>query len=286
MFPVDHVTVAGAALDPLRSALAAIGIETIYGGAHQDGATEMALVSFPDGSYLELIAIRRDAPADAVANHPWSRFLAGNAGPCAWAASASDLGSEVRRLRAAGIAVSGPFANGRVRPDGTRLAWQIAASGAGSPGSFFPFLIQDETPRELRAFPQGGPGNRDFRGVARVVLAVRDLDTALARYRQAYRVSAAAPEADPAFGATTAVAEGAPVVFAQPLTSDSWLADRLDQFGESPCAILLETSEARPSGTECRWHNLRIGWFDRDVPGWRLGWSEMVHQSLPPSVNR
>jgi hypothetical protein len=274
MLPIDHVTVAGGALDPLRSALAAIGIETVYGGAHQDGATEMALVSFPDGSYLEAIAVHPNAASDAVENHPWSRFLTGNAGPCAWAASASDLDSEVRRLRAAGIAVSGPFANGRVRPDGARLAWQIAALGAGAPGSFFPFLIQDVTARELRAFPQGAPGNRDFRGIARVVLAVRNLDAALARYRQAYGLTAAVKQPDPAFGATLAVPGAAPVVFAQPLTSDSWLAARLDQFGESPCAILLEAVDPQRDSAvgQSRWSNLRIGWFDSHLLGWRLGW--------------
>jgi hypothetical protein len=62
MLPLDHVTVAGDDLRRMQAALAAIGIATVYGGAHRDGATEMALVSFPDGSYLELIAPRRTSP--------------------------------------------------------------------------------------------------------------------------------------------------------------------------------------------------------------------------------
>ena len=53
-------------------------------------------------------------------------------------------------------------------------------------GTFFPFLIQDKTPREQRAFPQGKPMTKEFRGVTRVVIAVRNLDDAIERYRQAY----------------------------------------------------------------------------------------------------
>jgi hypothetical protein len=74
-------------------------------------------------------------------NHPWAHFLAGNAGPCAWAVSTGDLDSELHRLRSAGVPVSPPVANGRLRPDGVRLEWKTAASGAGAAGSFFPFLI-------------------------------------------------------------------------------------------------------------------------------------------------
>jgi hypothetical protein len=50
----------------------------------------MAMVSFPDGSYLELVAPQ-------TKNHPWARFLSGHAGPCAWAVAASDLDSELHR---------------------------------------------------------------------------------------------------------------------------------------------------------------------------------------------
>src|SRR5881409_2015643 len=64
---IDHVTVAGARLKDLQTALAAVGIGADYGGAHSNRATEMAIVSFPDGSYLELIALQADADAKMVA---------------------------------------------------------------------------------------------------------------------------------------------------------------------------------------------------------------------------
>ena len=208
-----------------------------------------------------------------MVNHPWASFLTGNAGPCAWAVCTGDLDSEVRNLRSAGIEVSPPVANGRLRPDGVRLEWKIATPGAGAPGSFFPFLIQDLTPRESRAFPQGAPGNRNFRGIARVVLAVRNLDDSLARYRQAYGLAGAIVLPDPVFHAQLAVPSEAPIVLAQPLAGNSWLASRLAQFGEAPCAVLLDAGEnahaTGPAGS--RWSDLHIRWFDSEALGWRLG---------------
>src|SRR6516225_6838247 len=154
---IDHVTIAGSDLKQMQAKLAAVGIASVYGGAHSNHATEMALVSFPDGSYLELMGIQPNADAQAVAGHVWAKFLKENAGPCAWAMREKDLAAEVGRLNAAGIAVSPPSGSGRVRPDGVRLEWETSDVGGEARGTFFPFLIQDKTPREQRAFPQGKP---------------------------------------------------------------------------------------------------------------------------------
>jgi hypothetical protein len=82
---IDHVTIAGTDLKQLQARLAAIGIASVYGGAHSNHATEMSLVSFPDGSYLELMGIQPNAEPQAVGQHTWVKFLKENAGPCAWA---------------------------------------------------------------------------------------------------------------------------------------------------------------------------------------------------------
>ena len=79
---IDHVTVAGARIEEMRKAFsAATGIPTEYGGPHANHATEMALASFPDGSYIELMGIQRQADPAAVAAHTWGRFLAIVAAP-------------------------------------------------------------------------------------------------------------------------------------------------------------------------------------------------------------
>lgn len=270
---IDHATVAGSDLKKMQAALAAVGLPSVYGGAHTNHTTEMALISFPDGSYLELMALQSGADRKLVEEHVWSRFLLGDAGPCAWAVRERDLPAEIRRLEAAGVAVSPPAKSGRQRPDGVRLEWQTSDVGAGTRGTFFPFLIQDFTDRDQRAFPQGKPSDRDFRGVGKVVIAVRNLDEAIGRYHKAYGAPPPLKQVDKDFGAHLALLGGSPVVLAQPLTSDSWLAERLDRFGEGPCAFILSGShpEKFRTASQTRWFGTEVRWFDAAALGWRLG---------------
>src|SRR5579872_3389943 len=183
---IDHVTVGGADLKAMQAKLAQIGIRSEFGGAHSNHATEMAIASFPDGSYLELIAIQPNADAQAVDAHYWRKYMRDNAGPCAWAVRTNDVAAEVGRLKKAGIAVSDPQRSGRQKPDGTRLEWETANVGAEPNGTFFPFIIRDFTPRENRAFVSGHPATTEFTGIRRVVIAVRDLNEGIERYRKAY----------------------------------------------------------------------------------------------------
>src|SRR4051812_32364903 len=133
---VDHVTVAGRDLKQMQARLAALGIPSEFGGPHSNHATQMALSSFPDGSYLELIALQDEPDAKAVAAHYWSRQIQGNAGPTAWAVRATDMAAEVKRLRTAGITVTSQR-SGRERPDGTQLEWEAAPVGPGPNGVFY-----------------------------------------------------------------------------------------------------------------------------------------------------
>lgn len=270
---IDHVTVAGASIETLQAKLAAVGIESVYGGAHVNGATEMALVSFPDGAYLEMMALQEHADPHAVDQHVWAKFLRENAGPCAWAVREKDLAAEVQRLKSAGIPVAAPVRSGRQRPDGVRLEWETSDIGTELRGTFFPFLIQDLTPRAQRAFPQGKPVTRDFKGTSRVVIAVKDLDAAVKRYRQAYGLPEPLRQVDKEFGAHLAVLGSSPVVLAQPLTADSWLAARIEKFGEGPCALVLAAARATKYRTvsKTHWFGAQISWFDPQILGWRLG---------------
>ena len=264
---VDHVSVAGADLKQMQARLAALGIPSEYGGPHSNHATQMALTSFPDGSYLELIALQDKPDAKAVAAHYWSKQIQGNAGPAAWAVRATNVGAEAERLRAAGVIVSAPVRSGRERPDGTRLEWQAAQVGQEPNGTFFPFLIRDFTSREARAFPQGKPATRNFTGIQRVVIAVRDLQASVARFRQAYALGAPVELKDASFGARLAVFAGTPVVLAEPLGARSWVAERIQRFGEGPCAFVLGQTghDNRKSG----WAG--VSWYDSARLGWHLG---------------
>ena len=184
---IDHATVCGADLKQMQAALTQIGIPSEYGGPHSNHATEMALTSFPDGSYLEQIAIQPKGDAKAIQSHEWSKQMKGNSGPCAWAVRPSDMGAEVKRLQGR-IQVTAPERAGRNRPDGTRLDWETSQVGAMVRGTFFPFLIRDLTPREARAYPSGKPTTTEFSGVAKVVIGVHDLEDSIARYRKTYEL--------------------------------------------------------------------------------------------------
>jgi Glyoxalase-like domain len=258
-FHIDHVTVAGKDVKAMTEALRqATGITAEYGGPHSNHATEMALASFPDGSYLELIGIQPHPDPASVAAHYWHKFMEADAGPCAWANRPADLPAEVERLRKAGVAVTDPRRAGRKRPDGVDLDWETAQVGPTN-GGFFPFLIHDFTPRENRAFPSGKPTTTEFTGIAKVVIAVHDLDAAIARYRQAYGIPQPERTEDSEIDARLASFDGTPVVLASPLSSQSWLNDRLNRFGDAPCAFVLGKQ------------NGRIHWLDRAKLGWLLG---------------
>jgi hypothetical protein len=265
---IDHVTIAGRELKPMQAALAAAGIPTVYGGAHANSVTEMALASFPDGSYLEAIAVRQGAAVDAVARHEWAAFLEQSGMPCAWAVQSADLAADAARLRAAGVAVGAPVAAGRTRPDGVRLQWETVNLGTDTRGSFLPFLIHDLTARNLRAFPRGKPVTGDLDGLTYVVVGVRKLEEAVARYRAAFGMAAPVRQTDREFGADLARLDG-PVILAQPLTQDSWLAQRIGRYGEGPCAFIL-SGKAR-TGPRVRWFGREITWLAPEKLGWHLG---------------
>jgi hypothetical protein len=263
---VDHVTIAGRNLQAMRTMFEAAGLSTEYGGKHTNGLTEMALASFADGSYLELIAAQ--SPAGAAA-HYWGKFIDGQAGPCAWAVAVEDLTAEGRRLKEAGVAID-PTRSGRMRPDGVALAWQSASVGPGPQGTFFPFLIHDETPRERRVYPHDKPTMPAVAGVALVVIAVRDLDSAIARYRKVFGLAEPVRQDDAGLGAHLASFAGTPVVLAGSSGSGSWLSERLDAFGEAPCVFVLSTKTQtfKVSG-KADWFGHPIAWLA--LGGMRIG---------------
>jgi hypothetical protein len=267
---IDHVTVAGRDLGNLKAALEVVGIPSENGGPHANHATEMALVSFPDGSYLELIALQPNADPNAVAAHTWRKFLEANAGPCAWAVQVRDVSAEAARLHRNGVTVSAPVKSGRTRPDGVRIDWETASVGTGPNGTFFPFLIRDITPRAVRAYPSGKPTATKFRGIAKVVIAVKNIDESIEQYRRAYDLPAPKHQRDAGFGADLASFEGTPVVFASPVAANSWLSARIAKFGDGPCAFVLRGAPVA-GGAPSTWFGKSVSWFDSAKLGWHLG---------------
>ena len=152
------------------------------------------------------------------------------------------------------------------------MEWETAQVGAGN-GTFFPFLIRDVTPREDRAYPSGKPTTAAFSGISKVVIGVKDLDSAVAQFRHAYGLPEPVRQPDGDFGATLAWFRGTPVVLATPLSIGSWLDVRLHRFGDGPCAFVL--ARGKKAGFSIKrgsnWFGKQVVWFDPAQLGWYLG---------------
>lgn len=269
---LDHVSICGSNLDALRQSFTDVGLTPDFGGPHGNGVTQMALVGFDDQSYIELIA---PVKAGVTEGSPWAKFMAGDAGPCAWAVSTNVLLQEVDRLKKAGIAVAVPQRGSRKRPDGMSVEWTTADVGSGAQGSVLPFIIEDQTPRDWRVQTSESAKGAPVSGVEIVVLGVNNLDASIALFRKAYGWSEPLVENQKDFG-KLAYFPGEPVILAAPV--GGWLPDRVGKFGEAPVAYLLATRDFaaaakkyKLSGTKT-WFGQKVAWFDAGkLKGVRLG---------------
>ncbi|NTU86090.1 MAG: VOC family protein, partial [Chloroflexales bacterium] len=171
---IDHLVILVEDLAEAVEDYETLGFTVSPGGEHTDGATHNALISFADGTYLELLAFRREAP-----EHRWWRHKAAGEGLIDFALLPGDTAADVAAARSRGLPLVGPVAGGRERPDGVRLEWQTALADAPE----LPFLCGDVTPRELRV-PYGLAWRHPngVSGIFRVTVAVRNLEVSAARY--------------------------------------------------------------------------------------------------------
>src|SRR5260221_3963762 len=123
---IDHVVIAGSDLANLRTQSEARGLPSIEGGVHVGGQTHNALIGFPDGTYLELIA---PTPDNTAPDHAWSEFMRNDASVSALAIRSDNIEADAKLYRSRGIMVSDPVSGGRMRTDGVRLEWRTAKLG-------------------------------------------------------------------------------------------------------------------------------------------------------------
>jgi len=268
---LDHVSVCGSNLDTLRQDFTAVGLTPDDGGAHGNGITQMALIGFDDGTYIELIAPIKPG---VTAGSDWSKFMSDAAATCAWAVETNVLLQEVDRLKKAGIAVTAPEQGSRKRPDGMSIEWLKANLGAGTPGSILPFIIEDQTPRAWRVQTSASVQGAPVSGVESVVIGVSNLEASIALFRRAYGWSAPLIETQKEFG-KLAYFPGEPVILA---SGGGWLSEHIAKYGESPVAYLLNANDFAAAAKKYRlsgnktWFGQKIGWFDdKRLHGVRLG---------------
>jgi len=274
---VDHATICGSALAPMESAFAEAGLQTEYGGPHATGGTHMALLGFEDGSYLELIAPK--GSGSSVTESPWGKAMAGDAGPCAWAAGTSHIGRDVSRLASLHVPTRAPEPGSRAKPDGTVIRWKTATVGKGVRGATLPFLIEDETARELRVRPSASSAAAGLTGIRIVVIGVKRLEPAIAQFRKAWGWGPPRIADDAALAVRLASFPGEPVMLAQPLSrKGSSVAYRLQRFGAGPVAIVLGTRDFDAAKKRFAlqspgvWFGKSIAWFPPNrLRGARIG---------------
>jgi catechol 2,3-dioxygenase-like lactoylglutathione lyase family enzyme len=171
---LDHIVILVHSLEDAVRDYTALGFTVTPGGEHADGRTHNALISFADGSYLELIAFRGPVPEDHFFYRP------GNPeGPVTYALSPDDIERTVQEARSRGLNMGDPRSGGRTRPDGQRLEWRISQP----PTRDLPFLCWDVTPRELRV--PGGEATlhpNGATGMTELVVAVDDVYLSASRY--------------------------------------------------------------------------------------------------------
>lgn len=238
---IDHVSIAWSDLAFLQTAFESTGLKTDYGGVHSNGVTHMSILGFNDGSYIELISVQKLGQSSPS----WGKQVAGNGGPCAWAVRVDDLSDEVERIKRLGIRTIGPADYNRKRPDGVLVEWQLAFIGEDEPGATLPFLIKDRTPRGYRVRPSASVSSTELVGVARVILAAKDLEDVVALFQRVYGWKdpiRSTQESGVFKNSELAWFESSPVVIVSPEDQGNpWLSKRLEQFGDSPCSFLIGT---------------------------------------------
>jgi hypothetical protein len=275
---IDHITLAGPDLEPMRQAFAARGLEPEYGGPHSNGITHMCWLGFDDGSYLELVSTL--TPGRGVPL--WPDHIPNPRGCAAWTIGSMDLRADVDFFRAGGVEMHEPLEVRRTKPDGRIGAWDLACPAGVHPGGTLPFLIQDHTPRSVRVTPSPSvamdahaPTGGALTGLSHVALAVNDLDRVEATFRRLFGwPKAIAWESG---GIRVRRFRGTPVLLCAPRGVGSCVRRHLEEFGETPWAFFfgsrkLEQSRVR-YGLEkaLDFAGLEVCWLDLPVRVARVG---------------
>ncbi len=259
---IDHVSVAGRQLKLLEQSFSRSGMRTDYGGPHSNGVTEMSLLGFADGSYIELISTIEPRTPSPI----WNAHIGGDGGPCAWAIEAQDIEGEAAAAAKLGFPVKGPGDYSRKRPDGVLVEWKLAFIGDQEPGAVLPFLIKDTTQRELRVRPSSSVADGLLKGIGTVVIGVDDVGDPAREFGKLYGWPWPESRRDLWGGVELAHFPGTPVVLASPV-GDSWLERRIERYGPSPCAFLIETDDLQKASQRFPLER-RQEWFDGKQMHW------------------
>ena len=235
---IDHLVIVVKDLEQAAKDYEQLGFTVVLGGYHPVGSHN-ALISFRDGSYIELIAFYREAP-----DHRWWGPLQKGERLVDYCAQTDDLRGDTQKLRDAGVAINDPVPWSRTRPDGYELKWLLSLV-TGSHRGVAPFLIQDVTPRDER-IPRKFHHKNGVTGIINLTLAVSEIEIITNCYKRVLDAPAETirNEILRAEGVRFVVGPHA-LDFLMPVQSESPLADWLRSYGPSPYGATLKSPEAK-----------------------------------------
>lgn len=174
----DHAVIAVRDLDDSMAAFRRLGFDVQQGGTHPGIGTANALIRF-GLDYIELLTVvdRTAALAAGRVTQVLLEFIQQREGFVGYGVTSDDLEGDVARIRRSGLAV-------RLMPltrnyaDGTAVRWMLALPEGMPWQRPWPFLIQCDTPDEVRVRtePPVNHGNGANRCVEAVVAAGEAVD--------------------------------------------------------------------------------------------------------------
>lgn len=141
---LDHAVIAVNDLEQAIHDYHSLGFTVMPGGTHANRATHNALITFANGTYLELLTATGEAPVAGMID--FGTLLRHGEGLVGYALRSDTLEADADRLRSNGFSVGEIIPGERRRQDGTLVQWKLALLDDG----FAPFLIQDVTPQDWR----------------------------------------------------------------------------------------------------------------------------------------
>jgi hypothetical protein len=238
---IDHLVIVVKDLDQAARDYRQLGFTVVPGGQHPVGSHNV-LISFADGSYLEIIAFYREA-----IDHRWWDPLQKGERLVDFCLQTDDLRGDTAKLQNAAVAINNPVPWSRKRPDGYELKWLLSLA-TGSHRGVAPFLIEDVTPRAER-IPQQFTHANQITGIDKVVVVVGELGQ-IDRWYSALLGVKGEPFADEALGADGLRFQAGPhrFEFVTPRNTASPLIGWLREFGPSPySAVLKSANHAMPA---------------------------------------
>jgi hypothetical protein len=232
---IDHLVVVVSDLDQAARDYQELGFTVVPGGQHPVGSHNV-LISFADGSYLEVIAFYREA-----IDHRWWDPLQKGERLVDFCFQTDDLLRDTKKLQDAAVAINNPVPWSRKRPDGYELKWLLSLA-TGSHRGVAPFLIEDVTPRTER-IPQQFSHANQITGIDKVVVAVGELGQ-VDKWYSALLGAKGEPFTDSALGADgLRFAIGAHhCEFVTPRDAASPLVHWLREYGPSPYSAVLKSA--------------------------------------------